>query len=171
MDIEKYYIINPDFIHMSGYNDRNGKCCTLVEELHRKLIVDRSPLEILADTIRCIGFDLNSAIANAKALLGNIPMCPIQVDPIHNICIFATKSAKNEDAMWFNPNNIIRTNGYYFNTHVILRNGRILTVPCKVSSFNNKLQNAEQLQKISKAIGNDPIGFLLDPKRFQLQHS
>lgn len=155
---------------MSGFYDRNGKQCSLVRELQRILIVDRSPIEILADTIRCIGFDLNGAIANAKLILGKIPMCPIVVDPIHNICIFSTKSAKNEEAMWFNPDHIVRTNSHYLKTHVVLRNGHVLSVPCKVSSFNMKLQNADQLRKISVAIGNDPIGFLLNPECFQLKH-
>jgi competence protein ComK len=156
---------------MVGHYDRNGKLCSFVRELNRELIVDRSPLEILADTIKCMGFDLRGAIATAKLILGEIPMCPLVVNPIHNICVFSTKSAKNEEAMWFNPIHIVRTHGFYFKTKVVLRDGRTITVPSKVSSFNTKLQNADQLRKITEEIGNDPISFLLEPKRFQLRCS
>lgn len=169
MDIEKYYIINPDFVYMTGHYDRNGKMCTFVRELHRMLIVDRSPIEILADTIRCIGFDLKGAIATAKWILGEIPMCPIVVNPIHNICIFPTKSSKHEDAMWFNPSNIVRTTSLFLKTKVTLRNGLIVTVPSKVSSFNMKLQNADQLRKITEQLAKDPIRFLIEGKHFPLR--
>lgn len=170
MDPEKYYIINPNFVYMTGHYDRNGKTFTFVRELHRMLIVDRTPIEILADTIRCIGFDLKGAIATAKWILGDIPMCPIVVNPIHNICIFPTKSSKNEDAMWFNPNHIVRTKSVFLKTKVTLRNGLIIIVPSKVSSFNMKLQNADQLRKITEQLRNNPISFLIERKHSKLRN-
>lgn len=169
--IEKYYIINRNFMYMIGHYDRNGKLCSLVRELKRMFIVDRSPLEILSDSIKCIGFDLKGAISAAKWILGEIPMCPFMVNPIHNICVFPTKSAKNDEAMWFNPSHIIRTNRNYFRTNVTFKNGLILSVPCKLESFNNRLQNADQLRKITKDIGNDPISFIIIPKKEKLQYS
>ncbi|MFJ5718037.1 competence protein ComK [Neobacillus sp. NPDC093127] len=81
-----------------------------VTELNRTFIVDSSPLEILNDSIRCIGFDLRGAMETAKWLLGNKHMCPVMVNPIHNICVFPNKSAKHADTMWFNPEHIVRTN-------------------------------------------------------------
>lgn len=171
LNIEKFYIINQHFMNMAGQNDRNGKPCSLVRELDRTIIVDKSPLEILADSIRCIGFDLKGAIATAKWILGDIPMCPIMVNPIHNICVFATKSAKHEDAMWFNPEYIVRTNSFYLKTKVTLRNGLIITVPCRLTSFNTKLQNADQLKKITGELGSNPLSFVLHPRREQLLKS
>lgn len=52
--IERYYIINQHMMYMSGLHDRNAKVCTLVREFHPVFIVDRSPLEILDDSLRCI---------------------------------------------------------------------------------------------------------------------
>ncbi|WP_350268777.1 competence protein ComK [Neobacillus mesonae] len=79
----------------------------MVRQLHRTLIVERSPLETLAGSIKCIGSDLKGAIATAKWILGHIPMWPILVDPFHNICIFPTKTTKNDEAI------LVKSKSYY----------------------------------------------------------
>ncbi|MCD4838339.1 competence protein ComK [Neobacillus sedimentimangrovi] len=148
MNIEKNYIINENFMYMTGYHDRFGKLCSLVRENNRTLMVDQSPLEILSDSIRSIGFNLKGAIESAKWHLGNIPMCPFIVNPICKICVFPTKSANNPETIWFNPDHIKRTKGNLNHTIVTFSNGFDLKVPCRLSSFNTKLQNAEQLIKL-----------------------
>lgn len=155
-------------MYMAGFYDRYGNRFSVVHEVHRTLIVERSPIEILADSIRRIGFDLRGAIATAKSLLGDIQMCPIMVNPIHQICVFPTKSAKNDDTIWFNPNQIIRTKCCYQKTLVLLGNGRSILVPNKLSSFNTKLQNADQLKKITTEFRNNPVTFTIEPKRDRL---
>ncbi|WP_042354208.1 competence protein ComK [Bacillus rubiinfantis] len=165
MNSRQYYIITPEFTYMTGFFDRNGNRCSVVRELQQTLIIERSPLEILADSIRCIGFDLKGAISTAKWILGDIPMCPVIVNPIHHICVFPTKSAKNDDTMWFNAVHILRTKSVYPHTSAILSNGRMIKVPAKLSSFNTKLSNADQLRKITIEMERDPITFMLEFKR------
>jgi len=150
---------------MVGHYDRNAKLCSLVYELHRTILVDKSPLEILTDTIRCMGNDLKGAITTAKWILGDIPMCPIIVNPTYHICVFPTKSIKNDETIWINPVHILRTTSLHGKTQIILNNGRVIPLPCKISSFNTKLQNADQLRKITIEMANNPVPFIFESKR------
>ncbi|MGM0901293.1 MAG: hypothetical protein ACQEXB_09385 [Bacillota bacterium] len=47
----------------------------------------------------------------------------------------------------------------------MFNNGTTLTVPIRLSSFNTKLQNAEQLEKMTVGMANDPSTFVLDPDK------
>jgi competence protein ComK len=152
-------------MYMVGYYDRNGKLCTIVEEVDEIFIIDQSPLQILEYSINCIGFDLKGATATSKWLLGDIHMCPIMVNPLLNISLFPSKSSKHHDTMWFNPHHIKRTRGYMRKTTIEFTNGLNLIIPCKLTYFNNKLQNAEQLRKMTYSAGTNPVSFVLDPKK------
>ena len=152
-------------MYMVGYYDRQAKLCTLVKELHKTFIVDRSPLEILNDSIRCIGFDLRGAMETAKWLLGNKYMCPVMVNPIHRICVFPDKSTKNPHTMWFNPYHIARTKSFNQKAQIDFTNGLSITHPSTLYSFNQKLQTAEQFRKMIIKIDNDPFSFKEDPKK------
>ncbi|MFP5108540.1 competence protein ComK [Neobacillus sp. C211] len=165
MFILKKYIINPQFMYMAGQYDRNAKLCTIVTELDRTFIVDKSPLEILNDSIRCIGFDLRGAMETARWLLGNKNMCPIMVNPVHRICVFPDKSSKHNDTKWFNPVHITRTISSNQQALIEFTNGLTITVPMKLYSFNRKLQTAEQFMKMTIGIEKDPFSFEKDPRK------
>ncbi|MEH7119231.1 competence protein ComK [Neobacillus vireti] len=165
MYLEKKYIINTNFMYMVGYYDRHARLCTLVKELHRTFVVERSPLEILNDSIKCIGFDLRGAMETAKWLLGNQYMCPIMVNPIHRICVFPDKCAKKADVMWFNPCHIIRTKGVNRNAEVEFTNGLKLQRPLRLYTFNQKLHTAGQFRKTMIGMHNDSLSFKTDPKK------
>ncbi|WP_404330343.1 competence protein ComK [Mesobacillus maritimus] len=165
MFIENDYIITPQFQYMMAYYDRNGKLCTHITETTRTFIVDKSPLEVINDSIRAIGFDLRGALETSKWLLGNIHMCPIMINPIHRIVLFPTRSYKHEETIWLNPHQIKRTTGFNRKTIILFNNDSTLTVPIKLSSFNTKLQNAEQLEKITIGIATRPFTVVLDPEK------
>jgi competence protein ComK len=161
---EENYIINQHMMCMAGIYDRNGKTCTIVREINKTFIVDKSPLEILEISIRSIGFNLKGAMKTSKWHLGDIHMCPIMVNPILKICLFPNHSPKRDDTMWFNPDHIHRTTSSFLKTNVEFNNGLIIRVNSKLSSFNTKLQAAEQYQKMRVEAAENPITFLLDPK-------
>jgi competence protein ComK len=150
---------------MYGFYDRNGKLCTLVRELDKTFTVDRAPLHILEDSIKCIGYDLKGAMATAKWILGDIHMPPVMINPIQSICVFSDKSAKNVETIWFNPAHIIRTISYNKKTYIEFSNGITLILHCSISSFNTKLQNAMQLRNLTTGMGKDPISMILDPNK------
>jgi len=162
---EKKYIINPNFMYMFGQYDRYAKLCTIVKEWNRTFIVDRSPLEILDDSIRCIGFNLKGAMETSKLLLGDKHMCPVMVNPIHNICVFPDKSTKRPDTIWFNPDQILRTNTLNRKATIEFKNGLVITVPSKLYSFNHKLQTADQFKRMFDGNGFDPFSSRKDPRK------
>ncbi|MGX6444036.1 competence protein ComK [Neobacillus sp. K501] len=166
MTIEKNYFINQDLTYMFGFNDRRGKKCTLVMEFNRVFIVERSPLEILDDSIRCIGFDLKGALDSSKLIIGNNVMCPVMINHIHSICVFPDKSYKHVDTIWFNPNQILRTLSLKRKTHVEFRNGLSLIVDSKLYAFNHKWKSAEQLRKITVENAQNPVSsYFVEPKK------
>lgn len=150
MYVKQRYIIRKQFIQMTGYYDRFGNKCTLVTECHQKFIVDQSPLAILDDSIRSIGYDLRGARETAKRLLGNVHHCPILVNPIDRIVVFPTKSAYHEECVWFNPFHIKQTRSRKYKTIITFSNGETTLFPAKVSSFNDKIQKAEQLEEMTR---------------------
>ena len=116
-----------------------------------------SPLEVLDDSIRFIGFDLRGAIETSKMLLGDKYLCPVMVNPIHSICVFPDKSANRPDAMWFNPEHIYRTHTLNCKAGIEFTNGLVITIPMKLYTFNHKLKNAEQFKNILMGNGLDPF--------------
>lgn len=163
--IEKSYLINHLMMYMVGYYDRNGKLCTLVKEVNRTFLVDQTPLQILEYSIKCIGFDLKGALSSSKWILGEMKMYPVMVNPILRICLFPIKSAKNHDTLWFNPVHIKRTSGIMRDTEIEFKNGQSMKVHSRISSFNNKLLTAEQLLNMTIEIAENPVSFVLDPKK------
>jgi competence protein ComK len=162
--IKESYMINQYLMYMAGYYDRNGKLCTLVKELNRIFMVDQSPLQILEYSINCIGFDFKGALFSSKWFLGDIKMYPVMVNPIQKICLFPIKSAKHPDTLWFNPVHIKRTVGIMRETEIEFTNSQTLRVKSRISSFNHKLQTAEQLREMTTRIGKNPRSFVLNPK-------
>ncbi|MCM2535850.1 competence protein ComK [Neobacillus pocheonensis] len=172
MTLENNYIINQHMMYMVGFLDRNGKPCTIVKEVNKMFIVDKSPLEILEYSIKCIGFNLKGAMETSKWILGDIHMCPLMVNPILKICVFPIQSAQRYDTMWFNPYHIKRTTSFNRKTNVEFNNGIVIKVNSQLSSFNNKLQIADQYRKMTVNAGENPISFVLEPKnrRVLLSH-
>ncbi|MEH7524940.1 competence protein ComK [Bacillus sp. JJ1503] len=152
------YRITKQFMRMTGFYDSNGKMCTLVTETRKTFMVDQSPLEILDESIRCIGYDLKGAMITAKRLLGNVHHCPVLVNPIHRIVLFPTKSGLHEECTWFNPVHIKRTNSLNNQTTITFSNGQTITIPGKLSSFNCKIKRAEHLEEMTR----DSIFFIIN---------
>jgi competence protein ComK len=152
---------------MAGFYDRNGKTCSLVREEHRMLIVDKSPIEILESSIREVGFNLKGAMETSRSTLGDIHMCPVMVNPLMNIVVFPTQSAKRDDTMWFTPQQIQRTyrsNCLDRKTNIEFNNGHTIKINSRLASFNTKLTTADQYRKMKIEAGKNPISFVLDPK-------
>ncbi|AYA78069.1 hypothetical protein DOE78_23180 [Bacillus sp. Y1] len=163
----KCYMINPNTLYLNGVYDRNGKLCTIVRELEKTFFIDDSPLHILENSIKSIGYDLKGAMSSAKWILGDIHMPPVIINPIQQICLFSNKSAKNDDTIWFNPAHIVRTTSYKKITYIEFTNGTTLIIHCSLSAFNTKLQNAMQLRNITTEMGKHPrsMSMILDPNQ------
>lgn len=160
--MREHYIVTRDFMYMIGKHDSHGNVYTRVKEKERTLFVNKSPLEILEYSIKCIGFNLRGALESSKWLLNNEKMCPIMVNPLHRIVLFPTKSPKHQDNIWFNPTHIKRTSNDKGNTLVIFTDTSTLTIPVRLSSFNHKIQTAEQLEKLTREMSEGNYTLVLD---------
>ncbi|MEH7415783.1 competence protein ComK [Neobacillus drentensis] len=156
MTIEQFYLVDEDVILMTGEYNNLGKFCARIMVGGQTLLVNRSPLQVMDDTLKYIGFDLKGALKGTKNILGNINMCPIIVNPYKGICLFPYKSSKKEDCVWFNPDHIIKTKARGCKTEVELSNGVSIIIDLKKYYFINKIQTAHQLKKISSERGNHP---------------
>lgn len=158
-------------ILLTGEYDCFGKLCARVMAGESSFLVDRSPLQLLDDTLTYIGYDLRGATASAKLILGERARCPIIVNPYLGICLFPNMSPHNVDCIWFNPEHIVRTIAVGYKTEVVLSNGHSILVDSRLTFFNNKIHKANQLLQITMKRGNQsgPILFYLEPqKRHQL---
>ena len=169
---QKNYFIEMKTILLTGEYDCFGNLCARIMAGESSFLVDRSPLQLLDDTLTYIGYDLRGAVSSAKLILGERMRNPIIVNPYLGICLFPNKSPNNADCIWFNPDHIVRTSACGRNqTEVELSNGHSIIVDSRLTFFNNKIHRAKQLLAISKKRGNQPgpILFYLDsPKGHQL---
>jgi len=165
MLILNHYFITRQLMSMTGIFDRNGKLCTVVRETEKTFIVDKSPIEILDESICWMGYDFKGALLASRQLLGEINMYPVMVNPIERIVLFPTKSYKHADAIWLNSAHIHRTNSMNAQTLVTSSNGTFILIPAKLSAFNTKIKNAEQLEQMTSRGPNRSISFKLHPKK------
>ena len=134
---------------MEGEYNQRGKLCSRVTTGSINFLVDQSPEELIDTTLKYIGFDLKGAKSGARAILGNIKMCPVIVNPTHNICLFPHKSSKNHDAIWFNVDHIEQTRRLGKKTQVDLSNGVTMIIDSTITAFNAKIAIAKQLKDIT----------------------
>lgn len=154
-----------------GEYDQNGKLCSRIMVEKTTLLVDTAPLNLLDDTLKYIGFDLRGAIAGAKYILNKKVKCPIIVNPYQSVCLFPSKSPQKQDCIWFNPEHIVNIKAMGNKTEVELSNGHFMLVDAKLTAFNNKLQTANLLKRLSKERGiqvGPLLLYLEPPKKHQL---
>lgn len=155
------FLVAKDLVFMMGEYDRYGRLCARIIKGKKSHLVNRTCVQILNDSLNCIGYDLKGAIKGARSILGNRNMCPVMVNPYQIICLFPIKSPQKEDCIWFNPDHIVKTKAYGNKTLIELSNNQSILVDSKLYSFNNKLQIANQLKQISSQRGNQPTSMNL----------
>lgn len=161
--VRNFYILSPRFMSMVGFFDRQGNINTLVRETGKIFVVHKGPLEILDDTIKRKGFNLNSALKTSRELNPTTYFRPIVADPVAQIVIFPTRSLTSIDNIWFNPVHINRTFNHKSQTIILFSNESSMIFSSGLSSFNTKLTTADQFRKY--IFGDVNHFFILDPKK------
>ncbi|WML41514.1 competence protein ComK [Neobacillus sp. OS1-2] len=154
MTTNQFYLVDDNVILMTGEYDNNGKLCARVMIGRETLLVDQSPVKLLDETLKYIGFNLKGALEGAKGIIGEKYMRPVMVNPYKGICLFPNKSPKKDDCLWFNPDHIVKTNSRGYKTEVVLSNGVSILVDLKLCFFNSKLHIASELKRTSIERGN-----------------
>lgn len=167
MALPTFYLIDRNIIMMVGEYDANGRLCSRVMIGSESILVERTPLQLMDDTLKYISFNLSGAYKGAKDILGDIRLCPVIVNPYQDVCLFPIISTQKDDCLWFNPQHIVKTKRIGYKTEVELSNGISIMVDLRIHSFNSKMQTALQLWKLSKDRGNthNPMIFHHEPKK------
>jgi competence protein ComK len=162
-----YYLLDKRIILMTGEYDQYGKHCSRVMIGKTSYLVDRTPLQLLDETLMYIGFDLRGATSSAKSILGIKAKCPVMINSYQSVCLFPTKSPQWIDCIWFNPEHIVKTKARSGKTEVELSNGYSIIIGAKLLAFNNKVTKANQLRRISmeRGLQNGTLQFYLEPKK------
>lgn len=170
MNHNQFYLVSENVILMAGEYDKHGKLCARVMIGGHTLLVDRTPIQLLDETLQYIGFDLKGACNGARSILGNKKMCPIMLNPFQGVSFFPTKSPSKEDCIWFNPDHVVTTKARGSKTEVELSNGLSMIVDAKLQNFNSKLQIANQLKRITSNRGKhpNPLSFFTTSKKRKL---
>lgn len=165
--IENNYSITQNMMYMEGFYDRSASACTLVKETERMFVVEKSPTELLEFSIKGVGFNLKGALETSKEAHGDKHFRPLVVNPLINLVVFPTKSVKKVETMWFNPEQIrhtSRTKYLHKKTAIIFKNGEIINIDSKLSSYNDKLVTADQYRKMKIEEAKKTFYFTVDPK-------
>ncbi|TKC19097.1 hypothetical protein FA727_06000 [Robertmurraya kyonggiensis] len=163
--IQGHYIITRSFMYMIGHYDRYGNPFTQIVETDRTIFINKSPIEVLAYSLRCTGFTLDGAIESSKWIMKMDKMVPVVANPYQEVILFPTRSLTHEDNIWFNPYQIRRTSNIKGKTLIILSNHSSLYIPTRLTSFNTKIQTAEQLKKLTTEASNGTYMMVLEPEK------
>ncbi|MDQ0269195.1 competence protein ComK [Cytobacillus purgationiresistens] len=159
------HIVNRHTVFILGEYQSDGSLFTRVVEENRTFLAERKPIQVLDATLNRIGFNFEGAIKGARSILGKRNKPPIILNPTLGICMFPIKSPHKDDCIWFNPNHIFKTNEIGRQTEVVFSNGHSIKVDLKVTAFNNKVQMADQLIKITTKNASNPTTHYLRPKK------
>jgi competence protein ComK len=152
-------------IYMFGEYDRYGKLCAIVFEEEQTFVVDKSPLEVVKESIEFIGSDFNGALAGSKKILGKRRMCPVMVNYLRDICVFPDRGYKIPECIWINSKHILNTSAIDRMTLIEFSNGSNILVSSRLAAFNTKVQTAEQYRKMTYERGMNSKTVMLDPKK------
>lgn len=164
MRIIPFYIIDKKMNMMMGEYDKNGKLCTRVMEEVLSFLVDKTPIQILDESLKYINSDLRAAIASAKTIVPSTSMVPVVINPFHEIVVFSHKSMNNEDAIIFNEIKIYNTMAQGLKTKVVFHSGHSILVDARLTPFNHKRTAAADLRKITASRLRFPERLIFKPE-------
>jgi competence protein ComK len=169
MQVMNSYIIKPTTVLITGEYNQFGKLCTRVLEEDISFLVDKSPKEVIDDSMQYIGYDLRGAIKSTQTILGPTKMCPFMVNLPLGLCMFPDKAINKHDCIFFNFTHVKKPEPYGRKTKVNLSFGHSITVDSRISSFNTKIDQASRLCRITSEHYNNPITFYVEPQsKFQI---
>jgi len=151
-------------MYMTSVLNHEEKQCTEITETTGTFIIDKPIVEVINNSVFSIGLDLTGVLETSKWLLGDVPLCPIMVNPIRQIVLFPTHSPKNMKTIWFNPSHIRSTSCINRRTFITFNNGKTTMAPVRLNFFNTLLNNAKQLRRMDVDSVDKPFCFMIDPK-------
>ncbi|WP_110926742.1 competence protein ComK [Bacillus massiliglaciei] len=100
MEMLNSYLINPETVALLVAYDSEGNEQTLVLEGKVSFYVSKKPLEIMNDTLKYFGSDVEGALTGAKAVLGEGYMLPICICAYQKMAWFSCSSFRKNGVMF-----------------------------------------------------------------------
>lgn len=164
MDFSEKYLIDEMTVSLEGECDNFGNVCTNAVVGSEKFRINKSPLNIIKDSIGYYGSNFNAAFSTAKDILSTSYKRPIMVSLQKGLCMFTVKSARNSDTIWFMYNHIVKVEPYGRKTKVYFNFGHTMIVDCRYSTFISKKNQAADLCKTLSERSENGITFYMEYK-------
>jgi competence protein ComK len=160
------YLINEKTALMAGAYVQNGQQWTRVVEGKETFLVAKRPIEIINNSLLCLGSTFKAAQRSSKYLLGDCYLCPIKVNCHLGIWLFPTKSYRDDHCIWFSLEHVkdvrplgIKRSLVYLNYH------HEVEIGMRASSFKNKMEKAKQLRDVILKNEHNSVTLLLEPEK------
>lgn len=120
-------------------------------------VVEKSPLNILKDSIIGYGADYQGAKKSSQSYLGGSYTLPLQISGQHSIYMFPTRSCGNPECAWIALNHYKGCDSIdHKQCYLHLSNQITIIVDCKASLLMKRYNNALKLKdKIEKFTFNN----------------
>ncbi len=147
---------------------KENKYCSEVLEFENEMIVKKRPMEVIDQSCRYFGSSYSGRKTGTKDLMKVTHKPPIVIDPANSIYFFPTTSSTRAHCAWISHSFVKEYSATKDdNTDIMFTNGRQITVPVSIGSFENQLFRTAQLRTIiSSRIEQEQrkINMLLIPK-------
>jgi hypothetical protein len=139
--MKNWFILHQDVIAIKGMYDQ-GILCSIIKLKDRStILVKGSPEEVIRDTIHYFRFYFTDD-KFFQVRRGSRDLCPVEVNPIHNMCFFLHTTSKSNCPIWFNVAHIEKTTPFGQRTKIHFSNGETKLVDSVIGQFNKKMYAA-----------------------------
>lgn len=137
------YEINKDTVALIPKNDQ-----TIVYEVDKSFVVNKSPLKIVEESCEYFGSSLEGRQVGTSKLVGFTHKVPIIIEESFNIIFFPTLSPKNDECSWISYSHVFKPDKFKDKTIVELKNGKKILVNVSSAVIDNQLYRCSRLKDI-----------------------
>jgi competence protein ComK len=137
------YEINKDTVALIPKEEK-----TVVYEVDKSFIVDKSPLQIMEDSCEYFGSSLSGRQQGTLNLAGYTHKVPVIVEETFDLIFFPTLSPKNENCSWLSYKHIIKPDKFKDKSIVELKNGKKLLLDVSCAILDNQMYRCSRIEDI-----------------------
>ncbi|WP_042471155.1 competence protein ComK [Bacillus ndiopicus] len=147
MDVLKNYIFTTETAMLAEGTNEFGEYFSIVIEKDCILYVAMSKQKLVEYNLKHFGSSYRGARDGSRAVLGNVHMYPIAINPAQNIYWFPSESITSPSSVWIALHCLshFEDDGNR-RTKIILTNGRSFIVPVCFKAFTKRVDHAHLLR-------------------------
>ncbi|KYG91198.1 competence protein ComK [Metasolibacillus sp. FSL H7-0170] len=147
MELLKNYIFTTETAMLYEATNEFAEPFSIVIEKHRVVYVAMSKQKLLEYNLKHFGSSYRGARDGSRAVLGNVHMYPIAVNPAQNIYWFPSESITSSSSIWIALHCLCHyEDAGNERTKIILTNGRSYFVPVYYKAFKKRVDHAHLLK-------------------------